>query len=66
MAGIASLTDRGAVLNAIEEYERVGREAFLTRYGFGRAKWWYLLHERRQYDSKAVVGAAIGIGNENS
>ncbi|THJ08962.1 MAG: hypothetical protein CAF43_013765 [Nitrospira sp. CG24C] len=60
MAGISSLTDRGAVLKAMAEYDRVGRDAFLSQYGFGRAKWWYLLHQRKQYDSKAIVGAAIG------
>lgn len=60
MAGISSLTDRRAVLQAVAEYDRMGRDAFLDRYGFGRAKWWYLLHGRKQYDSKAIVGAAIG------
>ena len=59
MAGIASLTDRDAVLKAMREYDGLGRDPFLERYGFGRAKWWYVLHEGRQYDSKAIVGTAI-------
>lgn len=45
MAGLSPLTDRAAVLKAIAEYRTVGRDAFLERYGFGRAKWWYLHHE---------------------
>jgi len=60
MAGLASLTDRRAVLAAIEEYDRLGRDTFLAHYRFGRAKWWYLVHSGKQYDSKAIIGAAIG------
>ena len=60
MAGLSPLTDRAAVLTAIAEYDTVGRDEFLDRYGFGRAKWWYLLHEGKQYDSKAITGAAMG------
>jgi 5-methylcytosine-specific restriction protein A len=60
MAGLSPLTDRAAVLKAIAEYDTVGRDAFLDRYGFGRAKWWYLVHNGKQYDSKAVTGAAMG------
>jgi hypothetical protein len=44
----------------MEEYDRIGRDEFLEKYGFGRAKWWYILHAAKQYDSKAIVGAAIG------
>ena len=61
MAGLASLTDRAAVLAAIAEYDRLGRDAFLLRHRFGRARWWHLVHGGRQYDSKAIVGVAIGI-----
>lgn len=61
MAGIASLTKRSAVLQVMTEYDRVGRDAFLGRHGFGRAKWWYVVHDGKQYDSKAIVGAAIGM-----
>jgi 5-methylcytosine-specific restriction protein A len=60
MAGIASLTDRDAVLKALAEYDRIGRDAFLARYRFGRAKRWYVLHKGNHYESKAIVGAAFG------
>jgi hypothetical protein len=32
MAGIATLTDRNAVLKAMAEYDRRGRDAFLEHY----------------------------------
>jgi 5-methylcytosine-specific restriction protein A len=57
-----ALTDitRDAVLQAIGEFERLGREAFLAEYGFGPARSYFLRHEGRSYDSKAIVGAAHG------
>jgi len=61
MAGISSLTSRDAVVQAMAEYDRLGREAFLAKYRFGSAKWWYVVHKDKQYDSKAIVGVAIGI-----
>jgi len=58
---LAHLTDPGAVDRAIEEFDRLGRTAFLAKYGFGRARE-YMLRDARGnlYDSKAVVGAAHG------
>ena len=46
------------VLETIREFDRLGREAFLARYGFGEATRFYLIHEGRRYDSKAIVGVA--------
>jgi 5-methylcytosine-specific restriction protein A len=43
------------------EYDRLGRETFLAQNGFGRAKWWYVINDGKQYDSKAIVGTALGI-----
>jgi 5-methylcytosine-specific restriction enzyme A len=60
MAGISSLTDRNAVLRAMAEYDQRGREAFLDHYHFGPAKWWYVVNDGKQYESKAIVGVAIG------
>jgi 5-methylcytosine-specific restriction protein A len=65
MAGIAALTDRNAVLKAMTDYDRLGRDAFLDHHRFGRAKWWYVLNDGKQYDSKAIVGAAIGYQTGN-
>lgn len=47
-----------AVLSALEEYDAQGRDAFLRRYGFQPARRYFLTHEGRSYDSKAVAGVA--------
>lgn len=47
-----------SVLQAIAEFDTIGREAFLTKYGFSRARGYFLIHEGRRYDSKAIAGAA--------
>lgn len=54
------LTSRDAVLAAIEECERLGREAFLEKYGYKPARKYLLRHNGRSYDSKAIVGVAYG------
>lgn len=51
---------RDAVLRAIREYDRLGQEGFLERYGFDRARQYLLVHYGERYDSKAIVGAAHG------
>jgi putative restriction endonuclease len=57
---LSDLTERSAVVQAIAEYDALGRERFLEKYGFGPARRFYLRHSGRLYDSKAVVGAAHG------
>ncbi|MEV8551212.1 HNH endonuclease [Streptomyces glaucescens] len=49
---------RTSVLKAIAEHDELGREAFLSRYGFGKAVSYVLVHEGRDYDSKAIAGVA--------
>jgi 5-methylcytosine-specific restriction enzyme A len=51
---------REAVSAAIEEYDGLGQDAFLAKYGFGRARDYLLVHDGKAYDSKAIVGAAHG------
>ncbi|MFJ3270340.1 HNH endonuclease [Streptomyces sp. NPDC086776] len=46
------------MLKAVAEHDEVGREAFLAKYGFGAARSYVLVHEGREYDSKAVAGVA--------
>ena len=48
------------VERAMVEFVRLGREAFLARYGFGQARGYFVVREGRRYDSKAIVGAAHG------
>jgi 5-methylcytosine-specific restriction protein A len=58
--GLNDITSRQAILDAVDEYERLGRTAFLKRYGFGRARDFSLVVDGRHYDSKAIAGAAHG------
>ena len=52
------LTDPNAVLKAIKEFDKIGRDAFLKKYDYGKARDFFLVHDERLYDSKAIVGAA--------
>jgi hypothetical protein len=56
---LADLTSRDAVLAAMEEFDKLGRDQFLERYHFRRARD-YEVHGGKRYDSKAIVGAAHG------
>ena len=51
---------RESVLRAIEECDRLGQERFLSKYGFGRARQYFLDYKGGHYDSKAIVGVAHG------
>jgi len=55
---LGRLTSRDAVLKAIEEYDDLGRDDFLKKHGFGEARSYVLVHEEREYDSKAIAGVA--------
>lgn len=49
-----------AIDDAILEYDAIGGDAFLKRYGFGPSKGYFLVKDGKEYDSKAIVGAAHG------
>ena len=51
---------RDAVLAAVAEYDELGQDQFLGKYGFERARLYVLVHDGKSYDSKAIVGAAHG------
>jgi hypothetical protein len=57
-----SLSDltAAAVLQALGEFDTLGRDAFLQKYGFGRSRGYFLQHAGKPYDSKAIAGAAHG------
>lgn len=57
---LAALTERRAVLSAIDEFNSLGRDAFLEKYGFGPANRYFLLYRGARYDSKAIAGVAHG------
>jgi 5-methylcytosine-specific restriction protein A len=52
---------RTGVLAAVVEFDRLGRDAFLKSTGFGPARAYFLQHDGRLYDSKAIVGYAHGV-----
>ncbi|MFJ9902034.1 HNH endonuclease [Streptomyces sp. NPDC101152] len=49
---------RAGILQAIAEHDRLGRDTFLNTYGFRAAATYLLVHDGRQYDSKAIAGVA--------
>src|SRR4051812_34670862 len=55
--GIAEVS-QGAVLEAIAEFDELGSEAFLSKYGYRNALTWVLLHDGKEYPSKAILGVA--------
>lgn len=59
---LGRLTSAIAVQMAIDEFVRVGRTAFLTRYGFGRSRDFMVRDSKTDMlcDSKAIIGAAYG------
>ncbi|NKI61757.1 HNH endonuclease [Labrenzia sp. PO1] len=54
------LNSRDAVLDAIEECDALGRDAFLEKYGYKRARTYTLHHGGKTYDTKAMYGVAYG------
>ena len=57
---LSELNDPGAVRKALAEFNQIGRENFLQKYGFGPSRDYFVQHKNRFYDSKAIVGAAFG------
>jgi 5-methylcytosine-specific restriction enzyme A len=51
---------RREILQAVAEYDRLGQDRFLEKYGFGAARSYWLVVDGKAYDSKAIVGAAHG------
>jgi MrcB-like, N-terminal domain/AAA domain (dynein-related subfamily) len=57
---LGDLTSAAAVEKALDEFDALGREAFLTQYGYGRARRYFVRRDGKYYDSKAIAGAAVG------
>ncbi len=58
--GPGDVTSRAAIESAMREYDGMGRDAFLARYGFRRSTKFVVVRHGREYDSKAVLAAAHG------
>ena len=46
------------VRQATAEYDHLGQDEFLARYGFGRARAYLLILDGKSYGSKAILGVA--------
>ena len=51
---------RREILQAVAEYDQLGRDGFLEKYNFGAARSYLLVIDGKAYDSKAIVGVAHG------
>jgi len=58
---LRELTSRDAVVGAVRLCESLGSEEFRHRYGFGPARAYFLEHDGKLYDSKAIAGVAFGL-----
>jgi 5-methylcytosine-specific restriction protein A len=54
---LADLTPE-TVRQAIAEFDRLGQDSFLSTYGFGKARDYFVVHNGQPYDSKAIAGVA--------
>ncbi len=56
-----------AVIQAVMEFDSLGRELFLNTYGFGNATNYFLVYKGKYYPSKAIAGVAHKYSlNQNS
>lgn len=55
---VRPVTDREAVLRAMAEHDRLGRDAFFERYGFVRSTRYEVVHEDQPYDPAAILAVA--------
>ena len=51
---------REDVMKAIAEFDALGQDAFLAKYGMGKATGYLLHYGGKEYDSKAILAAAHG------
>ena len=51
---------RPTVTAALDEFDQLGREQFLAKYRFGKARGYFVVRDGKYYDSKAIAGAAHG------
>jgi hypothetical protein len=60
VVALSALDHPAPVFQALAEYDELGEDAFLTKYGFDRSRTYWLLHNGKRYASKAIFGAAFG------
>jgi hypothetical protein len=64
--GTLALSDltKETVLKTVSEFDGLGREAFLARYGFGKSRGYFLQHGGKRYDSKPIAGVISEKGRD--
>jgi hypothetical protein len=50
--------NRADVVRAIQEYDRIGSDAFFSKHGFGPSRSYELVWDHRRYPHKAILGTA--------
>src|SRR6516164_262206 len=63
---LSDLTDPAAVSAAMDEFDRIGRNEFLQKYGFRPSRTYFVRRGDKYYDSTAIAGAAIGFQHPQS
>ena len=58
---LAVLTSSEAVDAAIAEFEKIGRDRFLEKYGYGSGQTFIKTSDGAEYDAEAILAAAVGI-----
>jgi hypothetical protein len=62
---LSDLTSPSAVESAMDEFDELGRDAFLEKYGYWRARRYFVRPDGNFYDSKAIAGLAVGYQHPN-
>jgi len=57
---LSELHDDDAVKRAMAEFDEIGRDAFLRKYGFRSSRAYLIEYKGKNYDSKPILGAAFG------
>jgi hypothetical protein len=59
VVALSELDKPDAVLKVLAEYDQLGEEVFLIKYGYDRSRAYWLLFNGKRYASKAVLGVAF-------
>ena len=54
------LSDPAAVVSAVREFDKLGRDTFLKAHGFGLNAEYFLVFDGKHYPAKAIAGVAHG------
>jgi len=57
---ISDIQNKDSILKAINEFEQLGRNVFLKKYGFRKSREYFIELNGKFYDSKAIVAVAFG------